>query len=159
VPVKRCEVCGMGFTQGRGRPSRRCPAHRRGGGKYGGAHKQLRAATAGQAYYTPCVRCGRVMLPGQELHLDHLDGGGPGDYRGWAHAHCNMSAGASKANRMRGAVNGRPMAWSPPAVVPLAVAPPLPAGPDPSIRHSVDCSCGGAVFYPGPGSWWTSRCW
>jgi hypothetical protein len=158
MPVRRCEVCGRSFVQGRGRPSRFCPAHRQGGGKYGGAHKKLRAATEAQAWGTACVRCGRVMLAGEQLHLDHRDGGGPGDYRGWAHAHCNTSAGAAKGNRQR--VNGRPMVWSPPPL-PAAPAPPppLPAGPDPSIRHSPDCRCGGAVFYPGPGKWWTSRCW
>jgi hypothetical protein len=156
MPTRCCETCGRSFWQGRGRPSRFCPAHRAGGGKYGGAHKQLRAAAIGQAWYTACVRCGLVMLPGQELHLDHLDGGGPGDYRGWAHAHCNTSAGASKGNRMR--ANGRPVtAGITPAGPPPP--PPVPPGPDPSIRHSPDCSCGGTVFYPGPDKLWTSRCW
>ncbi|WP_347351734.1 hypothetical protein [Intrasporangium sp.] len=54
-----------------------------------------------EAYGTPCVRCGRPMLPGQRLDLDHVDGAGPGDYRGFAHAHCNRSAGASRGNRQR----------------------------------------------------------
>jgi hypothetical protein len=160
MPVKCCEVCGKSFTQGRGRPSKRCPAHRAGGGKYGGAHRKLVAVTKDQAWGSPCARCGRVLMYGQEIHLDHLDGGGPADYRGWAHAHCNTSAGASKGNRMRGPLNGRPMAWSPPPPsAPPAVASPIPPGPDPSIRHSPDCACGGSLFYPGPGKWWTSRCW
>jgi hypothetical protein len=145
MPVKRCEVCGKGFTQGRGRPSRRCPAHRQGGGKYGGAHKRLVATTKNQAYGTVCVRCGRVMLPGQDIHLDHADGGGPADYRGWAHAHCNTSAGASKGNRMRGSLNGR----LPPARVPVVAVRP-PKGPNPNIEHRADCQCR---------ELWTSRCW
>jgi hypothetical protein len=152
VPTRRCETCGRSFWQGRGRPSRFCPAHRDGGGKYGGAHKQLRAATVGQAYGTACVRCGRVMVPGQEIHLDHLDGGGPADYRGWSHSSCNESAGAAKGNRMRGNLNGRIPAPKP-AVV-------LRPWPEPgSLSHSPECSCGGTVTGPWPGIQWNSRCW
>jgi hypothetical protein len=152
MPVRACETCGRTFTQGQGRPARFCPEHRDGGGKYGGEHRKLAAATKDSAWGTPCVRCGRPMLPGQEIHLDHLDGGGPGDYRGWAHAHCNTSAGASKGNRMRGQLNGRAAG--------LARAAPL-AGPDPApdIRHPPECTCRGTVTYPGPGGFWTSRCW
>lgn len=159
MPNRRCETCGRSFYQRTGRPAKRCPDCRPGGGRYGGEHRKLAAATKDQAYYTPCVRCGQAMLPGQELHLDHLDGGGPADYRGWAHAHCNESAAATRGNRMRGRVNGRPMARPVPPPVPRVVAAPLPPGPDPSIRHGPDCRCGGALYYPGPGKWWTSRCW
>jgi hypothetical protein len=166
MPIKRCEVCGKGFSQGRGRPSKRCPACRPGGGRYGGAHKKLVAETRDQAYGRACCRCGGVMLRGQELHLDHADGGGPADYRGWAHAHCNESAAATRGNRMRGQ-NGRPVIPVTPAVVPGAVygaqvraeaaasGRELPAFP----RHSPDCLCGGSVVWPGPGRMWTSRCW
>ena len=45
-------------------------------------------------------------MEGQEIHLDHADGGGPDDYNGWAHAHCNTSAGAARGNQLRGRRNG-----------------------------------------------------
>lgn len=147
MPVLRCEACGRGFVQATGRPAKRCadcrgPAAQR----YGSAHKRLRAAGIEAAYGTPCTRCGRPLEYGQELHLDHADGGGPGDYRGFSHASCNVGAG----NRHR---NGRPVK---PARQPEQVVLPRP---DPSIRHGRDCACGGAVCYPGPGVFWTSRCW
>src|SRR6266487_4561665 len=106
MPVRTCETCGKSFTQGRGRPARWCPEHRHGGGKYGGAHVKLRARTVGQAYGQACTRCGRVLEWGQEIQLDHLDGGGPGDYRGWAHRRCNLSAGGRKGNVIKAAMNG-----------------------------------------------------
>ncbi len=143
MPVRYCEACGRSFAQGRGRPARWCPEHREGGGKYGGGHRKLAAATKDQAWGTPCTRCGRELVPGQEIHLDHLDGGGPADYRGWAHAHCNTSAGAAKGNRQR--VNGTPAANAP-AVTAVA------------IRHPADCRCGGSAARQ-PGRFWTSRCW
>ncbi len=146
MPRRTCETCGRSFAQGRGRPARFCPEHRDGGGKYGGEHRKLAAATKDSAWGTPCVRCGWPMLPGQEIHLDHLDGAGPDVYRGWAHARCNTSAGASKGNRMRGRVNGTPVTNTP------AVTGPVP-------RHPPECACGGRVTYPGPGRFWTSRCW
>ncbi len=154
---RTCETCGRGFEQGRGRPARFCPEHRDGGGKYGGEHRKLAAATKDSAWGQACVRCGRELVPGQEIHLDHLDGGGPADYRGWAHAHCNTSAGASKGNRMRGQVNGQRAPGGPSAAraVPLVI----PPSPEPgSIRHAPDCACGGNVVWQ-PGEWWTSRCW
>lgn len=150
MPIKSCEVCGAGFAQGRGRPSKRCPKHRDGGGKYNGEHRKLRETTKAAAYGRPCSRCRRPMLPGQELQLDHLDGGGPADYLGWSHATCNLSAGAAKGNRMR--APGGPSAARPPVVV-------IPPRPVPgSIRHRPDCACGGRVTWE-PGEWWTSRCW
>jgi hypothetical protein len=153
VPIRVCETCGRSFTQGRGRPSRFCPAHRDGGGKYGGEHRKLRETTKDQAWGYPCTRCGRVLVPGQEIHLDHLDGGGPADYRGWAHASCNMSAGAAKGNRMRGQLAPGGMAAA------RVVSAPVPPVYEPgSIRHRPDCACGGRVTW-WPGEWWTSRCW
>jgi hypothetical protein len=147
MPMRTCETCGKSFSQGRGRPARWCPEHRNGGGKYGTAHRQLRARTIGQAWGTACVRCGRVLEYGQEIQLDHLDGGGPGDYRGWSHAHCNQAAGARKINRLRAAVNGyRPTARPPAPAIPQVV----PKGPNPNIAHDADCKCG---------ELWTSRCW
>jgi hypothetical protein len=135
MPIKSCEVCGAGFSQGRGRPSKRCPACRDGGGRYGGAHRKLAAATKDSAWGTPCTRCGWPMVPPQEIHLDHVDGGGPADYRGWSHSRCNVSAG----NRNRQRVNG--------SSYPAPVTPP---GRNPDIPHSPDCRCG---------TMQTSRCW
>jgi hypothetical protein len=138
----------MSFSQGRGRPARWCPKHRNGGGKYGGEHAKLRAATIDRAWGTACSRCGRVLQWGQEIQLDHLDGAGPGVYRGWSHARCNQAAGARKVNRMRAAVNGyRPTSRS---AAPVASRPLVPEGPNPGISHSPDCKCG---------EMWTSRCW
>ena len=157
MPVRCCETCGRTFTQGRGRPAKRCPEHRESGGRYGGAHRKLRESTKDQAYGRPCARCRKPMLPGEELHLDHLDGGGPADYAGWSHASCNMSSGAAKGNRMRGQVNGQRAPGGPSAVSTT----PVPARPVPepgSIRHDPYCRCGGRVTWQ-PGQWYTSRCW
>jgi hypothetical protein len=156
MPVRTCEACGKSFTQSRGRPARYCPQHRNGAGKYGVDHQRLRAAAIGQAWGLPCTRCGLPLVQGQEIHLDHRDGGGPGDYRGWSHASCNMAAGAAKGNRMRGRLNGRRAAA---AVAPEAAAVVVPeAGLGPPARHPPDCRCGGSVVYR-PGMFWTSRCW
>ena len=95
MPIRTCEVCGGQFTQGRGRPARRCPEHQR----YGGQHQTIRAAGIDAAFGTPCTRCGKPLMLGQEVHLDHRDSG-PG-YRGFSHASCNMRAGAVKGNKMR----------------------------------------------------------
>jgi hypothetical protein len=96
-----CEVCGEGFYQYRGRPAKRCPEHRRGGDRYGAQHRAMKQAgpTPGEL----CTRCGGTLLPGQALEPDHLDGGGPTDYAGWAHASCNHSAGAARGNQLRAA--------------------------------------------------------
>jgi len=51
------------------------------------------------AYGAACVRCGRVMLPGEALDLDHTDD--RGGYLGMAHAACNRAAGARKGNASR----------------------------------------------------------
>ncbi len=163
MPERVCEVCGRAFTQVPGRPARRCPHHRR----YGAEHQAARAAGIEQAYGTACCRCGRPLMRGQVIHLDHNDSGQ--GYRGWSHEHCNTAAGAAKGNAARAAAyrkaNGLPVrastASTPPArtVLPPVPLPPGPPRPDPSIRHSPDCRCGGAVFYPGPGPFWTSRCW
>jgi hypothetical protein len=40
---------------------------------YSAKHQQLRKALLPQAYGTACCRCGRPLLPGQEIHLDHDD--------------------------------------------------------------------------------------
>jgi len=137
----------MSFSQGRGRPARWCPKHRNGAGKYGVDHRKLRAATIGQAWGQACSRCGRVLEWGQEIQLDHLDGAGPGVYRGWSHAHCNQAAGARKINRMRAAMNGRTVRPAARSALPPALAP--VTGPNPDIEHRPGCGCG---------EMWTSRC-
>jgi hypothetical protein len=149
MPIKSCEVCGAGFAQGRGRPSKYCPKHRDGGGRYGGEHRKLRETTKAAAYGRPCARCQKPMLPGQELHLDHADGGGPVDYLGWSHAYCNTTA----PHR----TNGQRAPGGPSAVRPEVVVIPPVYEPG-SIRHRPECVCGGSVVYE-PGEWWTSRCW
>ena len=68
--------------------------------RYQGAHARIRKATLPYAYGTPCVRCGEIMLPGQPLHLDH-DDDDLGRYLGYAHAGCNVRAGAAKGGRER----------------------------------------------------------
>jgi hypothetical protein len=70
---------------------------------YGNKHQKLRKALLPSAYGTPCVRCGHVMLPGQELHLDHNDT--RTGYLGFSHGgrcqvcgkRCNLTAAAKKA--------------------------------------------------------------
>ena len=147
MPIRTCAACGKQFQQGRGRPARWCPEHRNGGGKYGGEHAKLRAAMVGQAPGSACIRCGRVIEWGEPVHLDHLDGGGPGDYRGWSHASCNLAAGARKLARMRAGVNGRP-AFPQPGKKQLP--PSVPVGRNPHIEHRADCQCKDL---------YTSRCW
>ena len=68
-------------------------------GGWGNQHQKLRKALLPQAYGTPCVRCGHVMLPGQELHLDHNDT--RTGYLGFAHARCNVRAAARKARAIQ----------------------------------------------------------
>lgn len=69
--------------------------------RYGPEHRALRRALLKDAYGRPCARCGRPMLPGERLDLDHADDA-PG-WNGLAHARCNRRAGAVKTNRARAA--------------------------------------------------------
>ena len=66
---------------------------------YGADHRKLRAKLLPQAYGTPCVRCGRPMLRGQELHFDHNDD--RTGYLGFSHRACNIRAAARKAKRIQ----------------------------------------------------------
>ncbi len=43
---------------------------------YGAEHKRLRRTLLPLAYGTPCAWCGRTMLPGEALDLDHECGPG-----------------------------------------------------------------------------------
>jgi hypothetical protein len=67
--------------------------------EYGSQHKKLRAQLLPQAYGQPCSRCGRPMLPGQALHLDHTDN--RLSYLGFSHTACNLKAAAKKARRIQ----------------------------------------------------------
>ena len=72
--------------------------------RYGYRHQQIRRALLEGAFGCACVHCGRVMLPGQPLDLDHsADGGG---YRGIVHASCNRSEGARRGNAARRRTGG-----------------------------------------------------
>ena len=102
LPTKSCDVCGESFWQGRGRPSRYCPPCRAEVSRYGSAHQAVRAATIEGAVGTPCARCKVPIMEGQQVHLDHRDGGN--GYLGFSHARCNVSAGASRGNSMRAAI-------------------------------------------------------
>lgn len=72
---------------------------------YGYDHQKLRRALLPDAYGRPCPHhgidphCPGLMLPGQDLDLDHTDD--RNGYRGMAHASCNRRAGAKKRNRRR----------------------------------------------------------
>jgi hypothetical protein len=74
--------------------------------RYGRDHQRLRA-NRNQAVGSACSRCGQLILAGQEVSPDHVDGGGPTEYRGWSHVRCNLSAGATYGNRLRAAAYRR----------------------------------------------------
>ena len=61
---------------------------------------KLRKALLPSAYYSPCVRCGQLMLPGQELHLDH-DDWDRSIIRGFAHKVCNLRAAGRKGRALQ----------------------------------------------------------
>ncbi|MFJ9114470.1 endonuclease domain-containing protein [Streptomyces sp. NPDC102394] len=66
---------------------------------YGYSHQALRRALLPDAYGKPCPHCGKPMLRGQSLDLDHTpDRSG---YRGMAHASCNRADGARRGNARR----------------------------------------------------------
>jgi hypothetical protein len=67
---------------------------------YGAKHRKLRAALLPAAYGQPCVRCGELMHPWQQLHLDHSDWD-RSRLIGFSHADCNREAGARKAKAVR----------------------------------------------------------
>lgn len=64
---------------------------------YGPAHTAARtAAAAAHQPSNPCTRCGQPLGPmSPALHLDHRDD--RRGYLGFAHASCNVRAGARKA--------------------------------------------------------------
>lgn len=66
---------------------------------YGWHHQQTRKQLLPYAYGKPCVRCGKPMMQGQQLELDHTDD--RAGYLGMAHMRCNRAAGARKVNAAR----------------------------------------------------------
>jgi hypothetical protein len=77
---------------------------------YGPEHQRLRRELLPHAYDTPCCLCGDLMLVGQKLHLDHTED--RTDYRGFAHAECNVREGArrgAEALRVKRLTEGRRM--------------------------------------------------
>lgn len=76
---------------------------------YGTAHQRLRRIVGRMVALggMRCCRCGEVIEPRQEWHLDHSDD--RSEYLGPAHARCNLSAGGRKGNEARRRVNSR--AW------------------------------------------------
>ena len=89
------------MTAGPGRPPIRCPSCRgEGSDRHGHEHRKLRDALAGSFVPgTACTRCREPIEDVADAHLDHSDDGA--GYRGWSHARCNASAGASRGNAMR----------------------------------------------------------
>lgn len=70
----------------------------------GWVHQKRRARLLPQAWGKPCPKCGKPMLQGQQLDLDHdlprVLGGKAGEGQ-MAHAYCNRSAGARLGAALR----------------------------------------------------------
>jgi 5-methylcytosine-specific restriction endonuclease McrA len=76
-------------------------------------HQALRARLLPLAFGKPCPLCGKPMLKGQALDLDHevprvVGGKGP---RRMAHRRCNRSAGARLGNKLRHRIRQHTRAW------------------------------------------------
>lgn len=70
---------------------------------YGREHEETKARLLPDAYNTPCPRCGKIMLRGQDLDLGHsvdlaVDPNAKGDQI--EHASCNRSAGAKLGGKV-----------------------------------------------------------
>jgi hypothetical protein len=122
--------------------------------KYGGAHQAKRKAERPSMYGKPCCRCGRPLSG--PIMLDH-DDNDPTRYLGWAHAKCNLSAGARLGNAIQ---NGRARRVS----TPSAPAPKVEVDPEwgdgwfrpdgtPLRQHSFEWSEG--AIYPQLAPGWT----
>jgi hypothetical protein len=81
---------------------------------YRGAHQAIRKALMPYSIGRPCHFCGKPMLPGQVLDLDHRPDGG-GGYRGMSHAVCNRRDGGKRAKL--GRTNRRKLVMDLPRVV------------------------------------------
>ena len=81
----------------------RCPAHRQRSRASHDAtttsHRKARARVARQVATgtVPCARCGHLIQPDDDWHLDHTDD--RSDYLGPSHAYCNTAAGGRAAHR------------------------------------------------------------
>jgi hypothetical protein len=67
--------------------------------RYPGPDQSTRRALLPDAYGMPCARCGRLMMPGQALDLDHRDH--RSGYLGFSHRACNRAAGGRLGNDRR----------------------------------------------------------
>lgn len=59
--------------------------------RYGYDHRRMRAAWLESSWDTPCVRCGRPLVRGTQVHLDHSDDD-PSKYLGFSHQSCNIAS-------------------------------------------------------------------
>ena len=71
----------------------------------GTSHEAIRRAMLPYAPGSPCARCGRPILPGQPIHLDHTDD--RSGYLGWSHGRCNEQAGGRLGQARRRAARER----------------------------------------------------
>jgi hypothetical protein len=121
----RCAFCRRHFYKKSGRHRFCSPACRYRGQaltqatKYDRAQKRLRAelAPAVAAGRVSCSRCGLLIEPGEQWHLDHAENADPHDYRGVSHAYCNTTAPMTRAKRERALLEDDPergIFWSPP---------------------------------------------
>ena len=93
------------------------------------------------------------MLPGQEIHLDHADRGGPHDYRGYSHKRCNLAA-SNQGGPLKDFLNVVRT-----APVPTTVHLPKDPGPHPdwyACDPSYPCYCQDVALRFGS---WPSQCW
>lgn len=69
--------------------------------RYGHAHQRTRAAWAPAVALgiVKCSRCGELITPGEDWHLDHHDD--HIHYLGPAHARCNTAAGGRRSGEVR----------------------------------------------------------
>lgn len=69
---------------------------------YGQRHRKLREMWVPRvaAGKVSCVRCGRLIVPGERWDLGHMDGD-RSQYAGPEHARCNRAAGAVSGNYQR----------------------------------------------------------
>ena len=74
--------------------------------KWSGPHRRTAERWRPYAVGKPCNRCGKPMLPGEPVDLDHDDVNGgylaPHPADSFSHASCNRSAGARDGNQQRG---------------------------------------------------------
>jgi hypothetical protein len=87
------------------------------------------------------------MLESDELHLDHVDGGGPNEYRGLSHARCNLTGAARRRSAAAAARRE------------IAAAMPRRRDPGPmrtDIEHFEWCECAARAQQFGA---WPGRCW